>query len=174
MTTPSVITHQLKGAIVAYDDGQLIKGVLIVMARAAGIVTRLQEDGAQLVEQGLLTLRLGVALFDRPFIFVPHSIIDEKGATIKGELVFDWLRIRAYEQPRSEVFGINANGEEDQVFAREIDVEYDAIVVGGPRVSPVYLVAQVGITELPPRFEAVLRVPASFDAAHVRSVVESV
>ena len=168
-----MLTCQLEGTLVAYDVSGLLKAVLITGPDAASIAAQLQADGAQPIVQGALTLRLGVALYDRPFVFVPHSIIDEVGASIRGEAVFDWLRRMAYDMPRSEVFGVNARGREDQVFARDVDVESSPIVVGGPEASPVYVAARIGEAELPPRFAAALRVCASPDAPAVRKIVES-
>jgi hypothetical protein len=114
-----------------------------------------------------------VALFDRPFIFVPHSVIDERGASFQGEIVFDWLRLRAYEMPRSEVFGLNAQGMSDQVFAREVDVESSPIVVGGPETAPVYVAAVLGEAPLPPRFAQALRPLSVSRLSEVRPIVES-
>ncbi len=168
-----MLTCQLEGTLVAYDVNGLLKAVLIVGPDDASIAGRLQADGARPVAQGALTLRLGVALYGPPFLFVPCSIIDEIGAPIAGEAVFDWLRRMAYDMPRSEVFGLNARGAEDQVFAREVDVESSPIVVGGPDASPVYVAAMLGAAELPTRFAAALRVCASPDPPEVREIVEA-
>jgi hypothetical protein len=167
-----IITCQVEGTITAYEVNALMKGVLLVGPGQADIAARLVDDGARLIAQGALTLRLGVALYDRPFIFVPHSIIDEVGASFQGEVVFDWLRRFAYDMPRSEVFGLNARGGEDQVFARDVDVESSPIVVGGPDASPVYVVAQIGEAVLPPRFVAALKTLTATNLPGVRRAVE--
>ena len=168
MTHPNILTHLVEATLVAYDDGHLLKGVLITAPDRDAIAARLIVDGAQLVEQGALTLRLGVALYDRPFVFVPHSIISEMGAIVEGEVLFDWLRAKAYDQPRSEVFGVNARGADDQVFAREIDLQESPIVVGGSEDAQVYVALCIGQVELPPRFAARLRVLAAANIADVR------
>jgi len=167
------LTHQLNGAIVAYNVRGLAKGVLVVGSDAASIARPLQADGARPIAQGALTLRLGVALYDRPFLFTPMLIIDEKGNTIEGEAVFDWLRANAYDLPRSEVFGIDARGREDQVFAREVDVESSPIVIGGPDAAPVYVAALIGWAELPLRFAAALKVVPAGERSAVRKFVET-
>jgi hypothetical protein len=118
-------------------------------------------------------LRLGVALYDRPFVFVPHSIISEMGATVEGEVLFDWLRVKAYDQPRSEVFGVNAHGEDDQIFARAIDLQESPIVVGGPLAAQVYIALCVGAGHLPSRFAACLRMLVSADVADIRQILEA-
>jgi hypothetical protein len=173
MSTAEVITHQLEGIMVAYDVGGLMKAVLIAGPDAETIAARLRADGAQPIEAGRLRLRLGVALYDRPFLFVPHSVIDESGAVYRGEVTFDWLRARAYDLPRSEVFGLNARGQADQVFAREVDVESSPIVVGGPDTSPVYVATRVGLADLPPSFASALQVCVTTEPAAVRRMVES-
>ncbi|HLF25868.1 MAG TPA: hypothetical protein VJG32_05995 [Anaerolineae bacterium] len=173
MRQSTILTYQLEGAIVAYTINALQKGVLIVGPDYRALIRQLQADGAQLIEQGGLTLRLGVALYDRPFLFVPHSIIDEAGGSLAGEAVFDWLRRMAYDMPRSEVFGVNARGKEDQVFAREVDVEVSPIVVGGPETSPVYVACVFGAAQLPPRFAAALKIAKSAEASEVRRIVEA-
>jgi hypothetical protein len=76
-------------------------------------------------------LHLGVALFDRPFVFTPTHIITERQQTIEGPAVFDWLVEGCYRMPRSEVFGFDVHGSAVQVFAREIDIEESPIAVYG-------------------------------------------
>jgi len=173
MNQTTILTHQLEGAIVAYAVNDLLKGVLVVGPGYPAIAEQLVKDGAQSIAQGTLTLRLGVALYDRPFIFVPHSIIDEAGASIRGEVVFDWLRGMAYDMPRSEVFGVTARGKDDQVFARDVDVESSPIVVGGPEASPVYVVTLIGEARLPPRFASALKTLTVADLSEVRTIIAS-
>jgi hypothetical protein len=168
-----VLAHSLEGSLVAYEVSGLLKAALVAGPDHAAQAERLIADGARLIAQGQLRLRLGVALYDRPFLFVPHTIIDEAGALFRGELVLDWLRLRAHDMPRSEVLGVNARGKDDQVFARDVDVESSPIVVGGPDESPVYVVCRIGAAQLPPRFTAALRACASHDPPDVRKTVES-
>ena len=168
-----MLAHSLEGSLVAYQVGGLLKAVLVTGPDYAALAERLVADGARLIGRGMLSLRLGVALYDRPFLFVPHTIIDEAGARFRSELVFDWLRLRAYDMPRSEVFGVDARGREDQVFARDVDVESGPIVVGGPDESPVYVVCRIGVAQLPPRFAAALTTCTVHDPPDVRRVVES-
>ena len=94
------------------------------------------------IAQGAIDLHLGVALFDRPFVFTPTRIITERQQTIEGEAVFDWLVEGCYRMPRSEVFGVDARGKEAQVFARDIDVEESPIVMLG---SGTWVVALIEI-----------------------------
>lgn len=164
---------QLDGSLVTYEINALWKGVLLAGQGHADLAGQLVQGGARLVEQGRLSLRLGVALYDRPFLFVPQSIIDEAGRLFEGEIVFDWLRAQAYDMPRSEVFGVNAAGKADQVFARDVDVESSPIVVGGPGAAPIYVAVRIGEAQLPPRFALALKPLPVSQLAELRQVLES-
>ncbi len=94
----------------------------------AGIARR---PGWKLAAQGEVGLHLGLALFDRPFVFSPTRLITERQQALEGEAVLDWLVEGCYRMPRSEVFGIDARGREAQVFARDIDIEESPIAVLG-------------------------------------------
>jgi hypothetical protein len=117
--------------------------------------------------QGEIDLHLGVALFDRPFVFTPTRIITERQQSIEGEAAFDWLVEGCYRMPRSEVFGFDARGKDAQVFARDIDVEESPIVVYGYGTWIVALVEidpasgaevqRLGRPELPDRFQTALK-----------------
>lgn len=152
-----LLAYQLDGAIVGYDLELLTKAVLVAGPGFADVAARLVRDGGRLIQQGWLTLRLGVLLYAEPYVFVPQSIVDEVGRTFAGEIVFDWFGANAYAMPRAEVFGINAAGKEDVIFARDVDVESSPIVVGGHDTSPVYLAFVYGQAPFPPRFAKALR-----------------
>ncbi|MBI5566955.1 MAG: hypothetical protein HY870_18800 [Chloroflexi bacterium] len=112
----------LTGVCVAYDFRALLltgDGALDVAERSKWAI----------VAQGEVPLTLGVALFDRPFIFTPMRIVTERQLTIDGERVFDWLAEQGYAMPRSEVFGRNVRGREAQIFARDIDLEASPIAI---------------------------------------------
>ena len=121
-----MIQWTLSGICLEYDFRALIltgTGAEEVAARSKWPVVARNE----------ITLQLGVALFDRPFVFTPTHIITERQQTIAGAAVFDWLADGGYRMPRSEVFGVNAFGRTDaQVFARDIDVEESPIAVYNP------------------------------------------
>jgi len=150
-------TYQVDGALVGYDLELLTKGILVAGPGFAEVAARLVQDGGRLIQQGSLTLRLGVLLYAAPYLFVPQSIVDEVGQTFTGEIVFDWFRANAYTMPRAEVFGLNAAGQADMIFARDVDVESSPIVVGGDDASPVYVAFVHGEAPLSPRFAKALR-----------------
>jgi hypothetical protein len=84
-----------------------------------------------IIAQGDINLHLGVALFDRPFVYTPTRIITERQQIVEGEAIFDWLVEGCYRMPRSEVFGLDVHGRDAQVYARDIDVEESPIAVYG-------------------------------------------
>jgi hypothetical protein len=114
----------LNGICLEYDFRALI-------ITGAGAEEAAQKTPWPIIAQGEIKLHLGVALFDRPFVFTPMHIITERQQTIENEAVFDWLAEGCYRMPRSEVFGVDVRGKEAQVFARDIDAEESPIAVYG-------------------------------------------
>ena len=112
----------LTGVCVAYD----FRALLLI---GDGALEAAKRSKWEIVAQGEVTLTLGVALFDRPFIFTPARVVTERQLTIEGERVFEWLSEQGYAMPRSEVFGRNVRGREAQIFARDIDIEASPIAV---------------------------------------------
>ena len=120
-----MIELTLNGICLEYD----FRALIVTGAGAEEAATRSKWP---IAAQGEIDLHLGVALFDRPFIFTPTRIITERQQSIEGEAVFDWLAEGCYRMPRSEVFGRDAfGGKEAQVFARDIDIEESPIAVHG-------------------------------------------
>ena len=155
-----MIQWTLKGICLEYDFRALIitgTGVEEVAARSKWPIAA----------QGEVDLHLGVALFGRPFVFTPTSIITEAQQNIEGAAIFDWLVEGCYRMPRSEVFGVDARGKDAQVFARDIDVEESPIAVYGHRTWIVALieidpaldaeVQRLDRPELPDRFQKALK-----------------
>ncbi len=145
----------LTGVCVAYD----FRALLLIGDGALEVAKRAKWE---IVAQGEVTLTLGVALFDRPFIFTPTRVVTERQLTIEGERVFEWLSEQGYAMPRSEVFGRNVRGREGQIFARDIDIEASPIavcdfgnwVMGLVTIEP----AAPDEPQLPDRFRRALKV----------------
>ena len=150
----------LNGLCLEYDFRALI-------VTGAGAKEAAARSKWPVVAQGEIKLHLGVALFDRPFVFTPVRIITERQQAVEGEAVFDWLAEGSYRMPRSEVFGLDARGKDAQVFARDIDVEESPIAVQG---FGTWIIALVEIDhalgaevlrldrpELPDRFQLALK-----------------
>lgn len=119
-----MIETTLNGICLEYD----FRALILTGPGAAEVAARSKWT---IAAQGDIPLHLGVALFDRPFVFTPTRLITERQQVIVGEAVFDWLGEGCYRMPRSEVFGVNARGQEAQVFARDVDVEESPIAVYG-------------------------------------------
>ncbi len=114
----------LNGIVLEYD----FRALIVTGAGAAEAAARSKWP---IIAQGEICLHLGVALFDRPFVFTPTRVITERQQSIDGEAVFDWPVEGCYRMPRSEVFGIDAHGKDAQVFARDIDIEESPIAMYG-------------------------------------------
>jgi hypothetical protein len=155
-----MIATTLDGICLEYD----FRALIISGPGAAEVAS---QSKWPIAAQGEIDLHLGVALFDRPFVFTPTRIITERQQSIDGEAVFDWLVEGCYRMPRSEVFGVDARGKDTQVFARDIDMEESPIAVYG---HGTWIVALIEIdpalggevhpldrTELPDRFQKAVR-----------------
>ncbi len=155
-----MIQWTLKGICLEYD----FRALIITGTGAEEVAARSKWT---IAAQGEIDLHLGVALFDRPFVFTPTSIITEAQQNIDGAALFDWLVEGCYRMPRSEVFGVDARGKDAQVFARDIDVEESPIAVYGHRTWIVALieidpaldaeVQRLDRPELPDRFQKALK-----------------
>jgi hypothetical protein len=155
-----MIRQSLAGLCLEYDFRALL-------LTGSGAEEAARRSGWTIAAQGQIDLRLGVALFDRPFVFTPWRIITERQQVIEGEAVFDWLPDGCYRMPRSEVFGIDTRGKDAQVFARDIDAEESPIAVYGHGTWIVALVEidiargaevqELDRPELPDRFQKALK-----------------
>jgi hypothetical protein len=130
-----MIDLTLNGICLEYD----FRALILTGLGAAEVAARSKWA---IAAQGEIELHLGVALFDRSFIFTPTRLITERQQTIDGDAVFDWLIEGCYRMPRSEVFGRDFRGKDAQVFARDIDVEESPIAVFG---YGIWIVAVVDI-----------------------------
>ena len=137
-----MIQLTLHGLCLEYD----FRALIVTGAGAEEVATRSKWP---IIARDEIELHLGVALFDRPFVFTPQRIITERQQSIEGEAVFDWLVEGCYRMPRSEVFGSDAfGGKEAQVFARDVDVEESPIALygAGTRI--------VAVVEIDPALDA--------------------
>jgi hypothetical protein len=155
-----MIELTLNGVCIEYD----FRALILTGAGAEEVATRSKW---MIAAQGEIDLHLGVALFDRPFVFTPTRVITERQQIIEGGAVFEWLTEGCYRMPRSEVFGLDIRGKDAQVFARDIDIEESPLAVFG---HGTWIVAAVEIDptlgaevhpldrpELPDRFGKALR-----------------
>ena len=118
------LTLALNGLCLAFD----FRALVLTGPPAADLA---QKTKWPIAAEGEFRLELALALFDRPFIFTPRSIITEHNQTIDWPLLLDWLPDGGYQMPRAEVFGFDVRGREAQIFARDIDLEVSPIAVLG-------------------------------------------
>jgi hypothetical protein len=128
-----MIELTLDGICLEYDFRALI-------VTGAGAEEAAARSKWSIAAHGEIDLHLGVALFDRPFVFTPTRLITERQQSIAGEAVFDWLVEGCYRMPRSEIFGLDIRGQDAQVFARDVDIEESPIAVYGHGTRIVALV----------------------------------
>jgi len=155
-----MIELTLNGVCIEYD----FRALILTGAGAEEVAARSKWT---IAAQGEIDLHLGVALFDRPFVFTPTRVITERQQTIDGDAVFEWLTEGCYRMPRSEVFGIDVRGKDAQVFARDIDMEESPIavfdhgtwIVAAVEIDPTLSVEVRPVVqpELPNRFGKALR-----------------
>ena len=97
-----------------------------------GVVLRVGEDdllaaapldGAAVVASGDLILRYGVRYLGKAWLaIVPGLVAVDYGTFITGEDTLDFLIHRSNLYPRAEVFGYRADGMDEQVFVRQLDI----------------------------------------------------
>lgn len=133
------VSAHILGACVAFDD----EAALLIGPGSAAWAQVLGGTGeARVIADESVRVRLALVLLSDPRFFVPHTVMDDFGQKHTGAQVFDWIAENTYSQPRADVFGMWADGGEDQIFAREVDAESSPVVIaqadGG---SPVRVVA---------------------------------
>ena len=85
----------------------------------------LWRDG-DIVPDGMMpkTLYLRYALIvrgvEQPFF--PAELLNDWGETLRGTKVYRWLRENGELHPRAELFGYDAQGNEMQYFARDLEI----------------------------------------------------
>lgn len=72
------------------------------------------------VETLYLRYALIVRGVEQPFF--PAELLNDWGETLRGTKVYRWLRKHGELHPRAELFGYDANGNETQYFARDLEI----------------------------------------------------
>ena len=67
-----------------------------------------------------LRYALTVRGYEQPFF--PAELLNDWGETMRGTKVYRWLRENGELYPRAELFGYDANGDETQYFARDLEI----------------------------------------------------
>lgn len=90
---------------------------------------------AELIAQGEIVLRYGVPYFFKPqSSLVPDLVVLDYGATMTGELAWDFLMTSSHLYPRSDVLGFRNDGADEMVPLKQLDFDspYDVFVYRAP------------------------------------------
>jgi hypothetical protein len=97
-----------------------------------GVVLRVGDDdllaaapsaGVDVIAEGELVLRYGVRYLGKAWLaIVPGLVAIDYGTFITGEDALDFLLHRSNLYPRAEVFGYRADGVDEQMFVRQLDI----------------------------------------------------
>lgn len=97
-----------------------------------GVVLRVGDDdllaaapiaGADMIAAGNVVVHYGVRYLGKAWLaLVPGLIAIDYGTFITGEDTLDFLLHRSNLYPRAEVFGYRADGVDEQMFVRQLDI----------------------------------------------------
>lgn len=132
-----------------------------------GLVQKLDEAvllaasplaGAEILHQGSMILRYGVVYLGKPhFSIVPGLLALDYGAFKTGEEAWEFLLHKSNLFPRADVLGYRNDGEDAQVFVKELDLVWPFHILAYPTAEASKPLAQISavISEeresLPPR-----------------------
>jgi hypothetical protein len=106
--TPS---HTVTGAV--WQDGEDVSLVL-------GKIDH--KPAGQLIAEGGLVLRYAVPMLGPTELsVVPAWFVSERGVVLRGWKAWDIIAERYQLYPRAEIFGLRSDGEQVQLFMRELD-----------------------------------------------------
>lgn len=81
------------------------------------------QTGADVIASGELVLRYGVRYHGKAWLaIVPGLVAVDYGTFFTGEDALDFLLHRSNLYPRAEVFGYRADGVDEQMFVRQLDI----------------------------------------------------
>ena len=92
----------------------------------------LQENGRSILHlnnpkpaadaDDLLFLRFALVTIGREDHIFPSFLLDDWGSEVRGLKLYRWIRENGNDFPRAEIFGFEANGDETQLFIRELEL----------------------------------------------------
>jgi hypothetical protein len=96
----------------------------LLQQRLNGVLHRVGEQGVVVWDEaaGPLYLRFLLPEIEREEGIFPAFLLDDWGQEIKTLELYDWVRENGVNFPRAEIFGIDQNGQEAQVFLRELEL----------------------------------------------------
>jgi len=91
-------------------------------------------DLAALTESGFTPVfaRYAFSQFNTLRPFFPKMAADDRGSLYRGLDAFDWIAESGMLFPRSDVMGVWSDGEEDQLFLKELDLAMPPLIFISP------------------------------------------
>ena len=96
----------------------------LLQQRINGVLQRVGEQGVLVWDEtaGPLYLRFLLPEIEREGGIFPAFLLDDWGQEIKTLELYEWVRENGVNFPRAEIFGVAGNGQEVQVFLRELEL----------------------------------------------------
>lgn len=89
---------------------------------ATAIPALMKLEGTHLVSFDGVFIRYGLVRMVDGVTLLPTLVINEKGYTIPGHLLFPWLEECGYQEPRADARCLTLEGEEVYCFVRDLDL----------------------------------------------------
>ena len=104
-----------------------------------GFVTRLPEgalltgaplDEGETLARGEIHIRYGITLLGKPQLcLVPDLVVADRGEMLTGEAAWHFIMQRGHLFPRADVLGHDGNGEDRELFLKELDLALPFVVL---------------------------------------------
>jgi hypothetical protein len=102
------------------------RGKLLLMAPnldpATAVPAFMEQEDTPLVSFDGVFIRYGVVRMVDGAPLLPTLVINEKGYTIPGYLLFPWLEECGFQEPRADARCLTLEGDEAYCFARDLDL----------------------------------------------------
>ena len=104
--------------------GDTFRG-LVIEAENHFLLTDAPIDNHETIHEGTFIVRYGVVFLGKPHLsIVPALMALDYGEFKTGEDAWDFLLNKSNLYPRADVIGHNNQGEDSQVFVRQLDLMY--------------------------------------------------
>ncbi|MCC7452396.1 MAG: hypothetical protein IT324_33655 [Anaerolineae bacterium] len=144
---PEYITDTVEGAVY-----RLPGGTALVVGDVPEALTGLTP-----ILKGSITVRYGLAFLTPPSdSLIPGLFAAEKGGMLVGREAWDYIQQHFQMHPRADILGLRSNGQQAQVFLRELDfgvpvrvLIYDRLAATTPVATADALIMDNGAPALP-------------------------
>ena len=84
-----------------------------------------KKSGALVIDpaRGKVLLRYAFVQLGTDELVFPEFVLDDWGHERENLLLYRWVNENGYQFPRAELFGYDINGQEQQYFLRELDLQ---------------------------------------------------